>query len=216
MNIAWAKRALRRVPGVDRILSRRRPGSVEPAYFDALYAGDPDPWKYTTSDYEREKYAATIAALPGRRFKHGLEIGCSIGILTRELAKHCDAMLGIDVAEAALAQARVNTPAVRFERRMVPGEWPPGEFDLMLFSEVLYYLDAPAIRQTASRSRACLSPGGSILLVHFTEETGAPVTGDEAATIFIAATGLTPAYQLRAARYRIDRLDAPPAAMPAK
>ena len=32
-------------------------------YFDALYAGKPDPWDLATSDYERGKYADTLAAL---------------------------------------------------------------------------------------------------------------------------------------------------------
>ena len=190
----------------------RRTASIEPAYFEALYAGDPDPWKFATSAYERDKYGATIAALPGRRFGSALEIGCSIAILTRELARHCDALLGIDVAEAALAQARLNAPGVRFERRKIPDEWPPGMFDLLLFSEVLYYLDPPTIRQTAALAMACLRPGGCMLLVHFTEETDYPVTGDDAATLFIEATGLAPGLQVRAPRYRIDRLDAPEAA----
>ena len=38
--------------------------SLEPAYFEALYAADPDPWRFATSAYEREKYTATLAALP--------------------------------------------------------------------------------------------------------------------------------------------------------
>ncbi len=79
--------------------------SLEPAYFDALYAADPDPWQFATSAYEREKYDATLAALP-TRIGSAFEIGCSIGILTRRLAERCNTLLAVDVAKAALAAAR--------------------------------------------------------------------------------------------------------------
>ena len=97
----------------------RRTESIEPAYFDALYAADPDPWRFASSDYEREKYAATLDALPPRRFAAALEVGCSIGVLTRQLAARCDTLLALDVAEAALAQARARCP-----RGAVPSAGP--------------------------------------------------------------------------------------------
>ena len=192
----------------------RRTGSIGAGYFDALYAADPDPWRFASSDYEREKYAATMAALPARRFTAGLEAGCSIGVLTRQLAARCDTLLALDVAESALAQARARCPGVRFERRAIPAEWPAGQFDLIVLSEVLYYLDGPAIRDTAARAMASLLPGGSILMVHYLGETDYPSTGDEAADGFTAASGLNPALRLRQPRYRIDRLDHPAAASP--
>ena len=41
----------------------RRKGTIPPGYFEALYAEDSDPWKFASSPYERDKYAATLAAL---------------------------------------------------------------------------------------------------------------------------------------------------------
>ncbi len=189
----------------------RRTGTIPPDYFDALYASDPDPWKFASSDYEREKYAATLAALPDRRFPAGLEVGCSIGILTRQLADRCDRLLALDVADAALDQARTRCPGVVFERRVIPGEWPPGRFDLIVFSEMLYYLDDAAVRTSAARALAALQPGGSVLMVHYLGETDYPISGDDAAEGFIAASGLQPSFQRRANGYRIDRLDLTPA-----
>ena len=189
----------------------RRTHSIEPGYFDALYAADPDPWRFATSEYEREKYAATIAALPPRRFASGLEAGCSIGVLTRQLAEGCDTMLALDVAASALAQARAHCPGVRFEQRAIPGDWPPGRFDLIVLSEVLYYLDAAAIRRAARCAMAALQPGGCILAVHYLGETDYPSTGDAAAAVFIAECGLDPALQIRRELYRIDRVDRPAA-----
>ena len=60
-------------------------GSWDASVFDKLYANSDDPWKFETSDYEREKYDATLAALPPGRFGNALEIGCSIGVLTARL-----------------------------------------------------------------------------------------------------------------------------------
>ena len=187
----------------------RRTETIRPDYFDGLYAEDPDPWRFATSDYERDKYTATLAALPVRRFASGLEVGCSIGVLTQQLAPRCDTLLALDVAEAALAQARVRCPDVRFERRVIPDEWPPGRFDLIMCSEVLYYLDAAGIRATAGRAIAALQSGGCIVMVHYLGGTDYPSTGDEAADGFMAAAGLSPALQVREPLYRIDRLDLP-------
>ncbi len=185
----------------------RRTASIPPSYFETLYAADADPWRFASSPYEREKYAATLAALPDRRFSAGLEVGCSIGVLTQQLAARCDRLLALDVAEAALEQARARCPTVTFERRVVPDAWPPGEFDLIVFSEMLYYLDLPGIRATAARALDALRPAGCMLLVHYLGETDYPTSGDDAADAFIQAAALTVGYQHRAAGYRIDRLD---------
>ena len=192
----------------------RRTQTICPDYFEALYAADPDPWRFATSDYERDKYAATLAALPDRRFTNALEVGCSIGVLTAHLAARCDDLLALDVAEGALAQARARCPNVRFERRAVPGDWPPGRFDLIMFSEVLYYLDAAAIQPTAAKAVAALQPGGCILLVHYLGGTDYPSTGDEAADGFTAHAALRPTLHVREPLYRIDRLELPDAAGP--
>ena len=164
-------------------MSGERP-FVAPDYFDRLYARDADPWSFATSAYERDKYAATLAALPDRRFARGFEVGCSIGVLTRQLAARCDALLAVDVAEAALAQARARCaylPQVQVERMVVPSEWPDGAFDLVVYSEVLYYLGASALHLTAQRTLDSLQPGGCVLLVNWRGATGGACTGDEAA-----------------------------------
>ncbi len=96
----------------------------------------------------------------------------------------------------------------------MPGEWPPGQFDLIVFSEVLYYLDADALRVTAGHAVQALDPGGCVLLVHYLGGTDYPCTGDEAADGFIAESGLSPAFQAREPLYRIDRLDRPAATRP--
>ena len=186
-------------------------GRTSAEYFERLYAHDPDPWRFASSEYERDKYAATLAALPPRRFARAFEVGCSIGVLTRHLAERCDVLLGADVAEGALAQARERCAGlfhVKLSRMVVPQDWPDGRFDLILFSEVLYYLGLPGLHEAAARTLDGLAPGGCVLLVNWLGPTDGACSGDEAAELFIAdcVPRLVPTVQRRAELYRLDLL----------
>lgn len=180
------------------------------AYFDALYAADPDPWNFRTSTYEKEKYAATIAAIDDRRYARALEVGCSIGELSARLAPLCGDFLGVDIAERALAAARErcsSLPQARFACRAVPADWPEGSFDLIILSEVLYFMSAEAIQVTATAARASLTRQGRILLVNWLGSTETPPPGHVAAEAFIAGSGLTLRKAARNTLYRLDLLE---------
>jgi predicted TPR repeat methyltransferase len=188
--------------------------SRDAAYFESLYAQNPDPWDFETSHYEREKYADTIAALGGRHFAYGFEAGCSIGVLTRQLAASCDALLAVDIAETALAQARhrcADLTHVRFENRRLPQDWPPvsrQKFDLVVLSEVLYFLAPADIGRLASLACASMTVSACVLLVNYTDPIDEPCNGHEAAEVFIAASAgrLSQVSCLTRDRYRIDLL----------
>ena len=165
--------------------------SLPATYFDDLYARDADPWRFASSDYERDKYAATLAALPRARYRSALEVGCSIGVLTRQLAAHAETLCAIDLAAKALDEARqrcADLRHVRFELSSVPSQWPAGSFDLIVLSEVVYYLDRKDLADLAERIRGCLMPGGDIVLVHWLGVTHYPLTGDEAVELFAEST----------------------------
>jgi cyclopropane fatty-acyl-phospholipid synthase-like methyltransferase len=185
--------------------------SRDAAHFERLYQSNPDPWGFKTSLYEQSKYAATLAVLGDDRFRSGLEVGCSIGELTRLLAPACERMLGVDIVEAPLQEAAArcaDMAHVRFERMQVPGAWPAGRFDLIVLSEVLYFLTAEDIGRCAERVRACLLPGGSVVLVNWLGQTDDPTSGEAAAEQFIGAGGgvLVPVRQMRSEGYRLDLL----------
>jgi len=180
-------------------------------YFETLYAANPDPWDFETSVYERNKYRATLEMLAGQHFSAALEIGCSIGVFTKLLAEQCDSLLAVDIAPTALATARSRCATlshVTFENRQIPANWPAQKFDLMLFSEVLYFLSPADIAATASQACASALPGAIALLVNYTEQINEPCSGDEAANHFISAAGgnFELIRQTRQEKFRIDLL----------
>lgn len=157
--------------------------SLAQGYFDAFYEGRADPWGFETRWYERRKRALALAALPRRRYASALEVGCSIGVTTAELASRVDRLLAIDIAEAPLAVARerlADEPRVRFERRTLPQEWPGETFDLIVVSEVGYYLSLDGLEQLVRRIATGLRPGGAVIVCHWRHPvTDYPLRGDQ-------------------------------------
>ncbi|HEV2541247.1 MAG TPA: SAM-dependent methyltransferase [Methylobacterium sp.] len=192
-------------------MSGRRTETLPERYFAEIYASDPDPWRFTSSAYEAEKYDATLRALPRARYANALEVGCSIGVFTRALAPRCGALTALDIAEAALDAARVRCakyPHVGFLRGAVPEVWPEGRFDLIVFGEMLYFLSPADLARLVARVEASLEPGGECVLVHWLGETDYPLSGDAAAEGFIAGAArfcrVLPG--LRTEAYRLDVL----------
>ncbi|HEX3922306.1 MAG TPA: SAM-dependent methyltransferase [Streptosporangiaceae bacterium] len=168
---------------------------VEPAYFDRMYAASADPWGFTSRWYEKRKYAITLAMLPHERYAEALEPGCSIGVMTEQLAPRCSRLLSCDVAEAAVQAAARRTagqPGVRVEQRVLPRDWPAGEFDLIVFSEFLYYFGGDDLRQVLDLSVAALRPGGNLLAVHWRHPVPEyPRSGDNVHEVLAAQGGLS-------------------------
>lgn len=183
--------------------------SLDATYFDRMYAANDDPWHFETSAYEREKYDATIAALGGRSFTSGFEIGCSIGVLTARLAQSCAALLSVDINERALDRARERCREltnVRFERLIVPREFPEGPFDLIVVSEVAYYWSDEDLAAAIDRI-AGAPTGTTVVLVHYLPKVADyPRDGDDVHAAFLADARFACEFSSRAERYRIDVL----------
>ncbi len=154
--------------------------SLPAGYFDALYAADADPWGFTSRWYEQRKYALTLAALPRARYGRALEVGCSVGVLTALLAGRCDALVALDASRAALDAARRRTPPhVDLRLGSVPGDWPAGRYDLVVLSEVGYYLDAADLDRLLDLVARDLVPGGHVVACHWRHPVADyPQTGD--------------------------------------
>ncbi|MBB5866212.1 class I SAM-dependent methyltransferase [Xanthomonas sp. 3058] len=139
------------------------------AHFDALYA-DEDPFGYRSRWYEQRKRDILLGALPYRMFEHGWEFGCSNGELTAALGARCAALLGTDVSQQAVELARVRVEQMHnvvLRQAAHPLQWPEGSFDLIVFSEVGYYLDDQAFENTISRFAQSLSARGCLIACHW-------------------------------------------------
>lgn len=137
--------------------------SLSAPYFEQLFSANPDPWAFRSRWYEKRKRALTLALLPRQRYGRIFEPACANGELSLGLAERGDRLLCMDLSHtaAALAAERLaGYPEVQVVQGRLPEEWPEGEFDLIVLSELGYYLDSDDWRQVIDQARASLSPQG--------------------------------------------------------
>jgi LmbE family N-acetylglucosaminyl deacetylase len=176
-------------------------------YFETLYTGSEDPWSFETSEYELAKYVATVNAIPAGDYYSGLELGCSIGVLTEMLAGKCKELTAMDISEVALKRAKnrlKETPSVRFILGGIPDDFPAGQHDLIIISEVGYYLSKEDLLTLRQQVTDALSENGVVVLVHWTHFVkDYPLTGDQVHECF-ADTVLQHLEGKRTDDYRLD------------
>jgi SAM-dependent methyltransferase len=157
--------------------------TLDPGYFRERYGASPDPYGLADRWYEKRKYALTVALLPREHYGTAFEPGCSIGVLTEQLAPRCDTLLACDGVADAVASARARTagrPGVLITQRVIPRDWPARAFDLIVFSELLYYFDDADFSQVLRLGIGALRPDGHLLAVHWRHPApNHPRTGDE-------------------------------------
>jgi LmbE family N-acetylglucosaminyl deacetylase/SAM-dependent methyltransferase len=139
--------------------------------FDVMYDGGDDPWAFDGSFYEERRRALVLAQLGCRRYGRALEIGCADGRLTEALLERCDQVVAIDASHRAVAAARDRVPGAVVEQGTAPADLPPGPFDLVLLSEVGYFLTPLELVATLRRCEASLAPGGELVLCHWQHPT---------------------------------------------
>ena len=104
-------------------------------------------------------------------------------MLTRILAGRSDALLSCDVAAAAVRAAARRTADllhVQVEQREIPRGWPAGRFDLIVFSEILYYFGDHDLEQVLTNAVSALEPEGTLLAVHWRHPVADyPRSGDD-------------------------------------
>jgi SAM-dependent methyltransferase len=140
------------------------------ADFEARYRADPDPWGYLVSDYERHKYAHTLAACGPGPFGCALELGGSIGVFSAQLAPRCERLLTVDVSPTAVAHARARLaghPRAKAIAGSIPTDVPEGPFDLVVASEILYYLADGQFAGTLALLERSMVAGALLVAVHW-------------------------------------------------
>ncbi|MES2530433.1 MAG: class I SAM-dependent methyltransferase [Pseudomonadota bacterium] len=165
-------------------------------YFDGLYGDDPDPYGLRTRWYEERKRAVLMASLPHARYARVYEPGCGAGELTVDLAARCDDVLASDFSDKALASARrraIGLPNVRFQQHVLPRDWPHEEppFDLIVVSELGYFLDAESMTALAACAVQALSANGVLVACDWRPDFAERASSTDNVHEAFAATGLT-------------------------
>lgn len=178
---------------------------------DELHAREPDPWATRTSPYEQAKQEAVLEALGGRHFRRALDLGCSVGTLTAALADRADAVLAVDASAHAVDRARaalVDRSNVQVEQRTLPDDWPVAPFDLVVASEVGYFLSPRAWSRTLDAVAGTVPVGGWFLLCHWLHDVrGWPLDGTLVHDQALRREGWRVVSSRRADDYRIDLLE---------
>ena len=137
------------------------------AHFEALFRADADPWGYDHAWTEEAKRRAVGAALRGGRVGRLLELGCGNGASTASLARCCHHLDAIDGSASAVALTRRRLSArgrCRIWQASMPEALPPGPYDAIVATEVLYYLPRGALAETLGRVRDSLTPHGQLVV----------------------------------------------------
>lgn len=161
------------------------------SYFDALYKDNSDPWQYQTRWYEQRKRDMCLAVLPQAKYGNAIELGCGNGVFSELLAQRCQTLLSIDGNHKAVDLARerlADASHVKViqgvipnilstlkeadlakiglkEKNSTPAYQPP--FDLMVISEILYYLSPADIDTVSAWVKHNLALGGTLLCCHW-------------------------------------------------
>jgi len=138
--------------------------------FEAKYKENPDPWNFADSEYERSRYAATMASLGARHFQRALEPGCSIGVLTEQLAGVCGHVDAFDISKTAVASAQERCAGLKnvsITRASLANFFPSNSYDLIVLSEIGYYFERVELSAIAARIVSHLVAGGLLMGVHW-------------------------------------------------
>lgn len=108
---------------------------------------------------ERELAPETVPVL--------VDVGCGTGVLTDLLRVRLSAQtaIGLDFTEEAISRGRDKYPKVDFRNSTLPTiPLPPSSVDMLLASEVVYYLTPDGQSEFFANARRVLRPGGVILI----------------------------------------------------
>lgn len=152
--------------------------------------------------------------MPRQHYRHAFEPGCSIGVLTALLTERCASVTATDVAPAALQSAEQRLDGigrrdqVAFLQQSLDEPWPPGPFDLMVLSEVGYYLAPEVLRSTLDRECPRLAAGATVVAAHWRHRVDDYLmTGDRVNEIVAETAGLHSIAVYRDADVTIDVFD---------
>lgn len=117
--------------------------------FEGMYTGVQDPWGCDAEVVGLSNKLFLELICHRRQYRSILDIGCGLGGFTNLLRYRNEgcAIIGADVAPTAVLKARVAYPEIGFKVLNVLTDTIEGKYDLIVLSEVLWYLldDLPGV-----------------------------------------------------------------------
>lgn len=194
--------------------ARLVPPEMRPGFFDHFFDHG-DPFGFDRNPEEQLKFRRTLEVCGEGPLGRVLELGCAVGSFTEILAPRATDVLAVDVSQAAVDQVirrlggHLNVRGVAMD---IPEQFPDETFDLVVASDVLYYLSVEELKRCVDRIEAVLADGGAFVSVHYVPRMGSVLNGDEAHDIVAAHTSLRHAFAERTEfgtgrSYRVDRFE---------
>jgi cyclopropane fatty-acyl-phospholipid synthase-like methyltransferase len=204
----WRGRVVAAMP------ERLVPPEMRPGYFNHLF-DEGDPFGFDDHPVEQLKFDRTLEVCEPNVRGRVLEIGCAAGSFSEHLASRAVDVLALDVSPAAVEQAAQrlrNRPNVRTAAMSIAERFPEGTFDLIVASDVLYYLSVEDVERTLRRIENGLAETGAFVTVHYVPRMGALLNGDEVHDLLRAHTTLRHVFGERVEfgpgrPYRVDRYE---------
>jgi peptidoglycan/xylan/chitin deacetylase (PgdA/CDA1 family)/GT2 family glycosyltransferase/ubiquinone/menaquinone biosynthesis C-methylase UbiE len=147
----------------------------EQLYWENIFE-NADPWNYL-SPYETKKYHQTMEIITEETVGSAIEVACAEGIFTRMLSPQVDKLLAVDISERALERAAkrcadlTNTSFAPLN--LITGT-VPDDLDLIVCSEVLYYIDEERLASVGAKFSKALKVGGRLVTAHAHEVNDEP------------------------------------------
>jgi SAM-dependent methyltransferase len=148
--------------------------TYDQASYAKYIAANPDPWGYSSSasglTEQKIQMAIDMVSKLGRTFERALEIGCAQGAMTERLAPLCKELLAVDFVPVALERARARCVGnnVSFARWDLASDPVPGQFDLIVITDVLGSFGGRRdVRRARDKLLAALTSGGYLLYGDF-------------------------------------------------
>jgi SAM-dependent methyltransferase len=134
-------------------------------YWDEKLNGPFRPYLGGTVKVEtRNAVALALLALLAPGARRLLDVGCASGSLARAPGAERYHYTGTDISDVAISEGRRLSPDRRFIRTSLESFEPEGEFDAIIFNEVLYYLAPDAASAETRRYAGHLAAGGVLMV----------------------------------------------------
>jgi 2-polyprenyl-3-methyl-5-hydroxy-6-metoxy-1,4-benzoquinol methylase len=142
--------------------------SNTPSRFNRFYWLDGDPFGAKNAKYELSKQDRLLDLISKREKYNALDVGCGNGFFSRRIAEHCEHLHGIDFSSQAIRLAQANCEEhlnISLAEQDIRSFQTSSSFDLIICSEVLYYLQGTELDDVVRNLHSISAPGAWLGLV---------------------------------------------------